>query len=50
MRAFFEDYKRLEKKEVRVEEFQNREIALKIVIESIERYRDKFERAQEKQS
>jgi inorganic pyrophosphatase len=44
MRAFFEDYKRLENKEVRVEEFQNREIALKIVIESIERYRDKYER------
>jgi inorganic pyrophosphatase len=44
MRAFFEDYKRLENKEVRVEDFQNREIALKIVIESIERYRDKYER------
>lgn len=47
MRAFFEDYKRLENKEVRVEEIQNREIALKIVIESIERYRDKYEREQQ---
>lgn len=47
MKAFFEDYKRLENKEVRVEEFQNREVALKIVIESIERYRDKYERGEQ---
>lgn len=38
LRNFFEDYKKLEKKEVKVEQFQNKETALKIVRQSIEDY------------
>lgn len=39
MRNFFEDYKKLEKKSVVVEEFQGRELALDIVKKSIEDYK-----------
>ena len=39
MKAFFEDYKKLEKKEVIVEEFQSKEVAIKILNESIELYK-----------
>ncbi len=42
MRSFFEDYKKLENKTVVVEDFQNREVALQIVQQSIEDYRVKF--------
>ncbi len=42
MRAFFEDYKKLENKTVVVEEFQDRELALGIVRKSIEDYKQKF--------
>ena len=38
MKAFFEDYKKLENKEVIVEEFQSKEVAIKILNESIELY------------
>ena len=39
LRNFFEDYKKLEKKEVKVEQFQNRETAMRIVNQSIEDYK-----------
>ncbi|MEL6637144.1 MAG: inorganic diphosphatase [Bacteroidota bacterium] len=42
MRAFFEDYKKLENKTVVVEEFQDRELAREIVRQSITDYRAKF--------
>lgn len=44
MRNFFEDYKKLEKKTVIVEEFLNRETAQEIVNKAIEDYRVKFEK------
>jgi inorganic pyrophosphatase len=40
MRHFFEDYKKLEKKTVEVEEFQNAELAKEIIRRSIEDYRE----------
>ena len=39
---FFEDYKKLEKKEVKVENFLGRKDAYKIVKESIDLYKKKF--------
>lgn len=42
LRNFFEDYKKLENKTVIVEEFQNKEVALEIVRQSIEDYQVKF--------
>lgn len=42
MRNFFEDYKKLENKTVQVEEFQNAEVAKKIVLKSMEDYKKKF--------
>lgn len=39
---FFEDYKKLEKKEVKVGEFENNEKAYKVVEDSIKMYKDKF--------
>lgn len=42
LRSFFEDYKKLENKEVIVEEFQNRQKALDIVRKSFEDYKVKF--------
>lgn len=42
IRRFFEDYKKLENKEVVVEDFLNRERALVIVNDSIELYRTTF--------
>lgn len=42
MRSFFEDYKKLENKEVKVEEFQNRDIAKEILNKAIEDYDKEF--------
>jgi inorganic pyrophosphatase len=42
LRNFFEDYKKLEHREVVVEEFQSREVAYEIINQSIVDYRDKF--------
>ncbi len=42
LRHFFEEYKALENKEVVVEEFGDKVIALKIIEEAIQAYRDKF--------
>ena len=42
MRHFFQEYKRLENKEVVVEEFQDKSRALKIVEEAIELYKETF--------
>ena len=42
MRAFFEDYKKLEHKEVVVEDFQDREVAFEIVQKAIQDYNDSF--------
>ena len=39
LRHFFEEYKKLEKKTVLVEDFQDREIAIEIILESLERYK-----------
>lgn len=39
-RSFFEDYKKLEKKEVVVEDFQNRDVAFEIINKSIEDYKN----------
>lgn len=38
LRRFFEDYKKLENKDVIMEKFMNKEIAYNIIKESIERY------------
>lgn len=43
LKSFFEDYKKLEKKEVVVEQFQNREVAEQILLQAIEDYKTKFE-------
>ncbi len=42
MKSFFEDYKKLEKKEVQVEDFQSKSVATEIIFESIEFYNRKF--------
>ncbi|MET3877452.1 inorganic diphosphatase [Chitinophaga sp. OAE865] len=42
MRHFFEEYKKLEKKTVVVEEFQNKEKAKQIILQSFEDYRKIF--------
>jgi len=42
MRNFFEDYKKLENKTVVVEEFLNRETAIKILEDSFKMYEEKF--------
>ena len=42
MRNFFEDYKKLEKKTVVVEEFLDKQTAIKILKESFEMYNEKF--------
>ncbi len=42
VKSFFEDYKKLEHKEVIVEDFQGRETALKIIEEGLAVYREKF--------
>ena len=42
MRSFFEDYKKLEKKEVQVEEFQGREKAIQILEDCMEKYNRKI--------
>ena len=42
LKRFFEDYKKLEEKEVKVEEFLGPEEAIRTVAEAIERYADKF--------
>jgi inorganic pyrophosphatase len=39
LRNFFEDYKKLENKEVIVEEFLDKEMAIKIILQSIEDYK-----------
>ncbi len=44
LRSFFEDYKKLEKKQVVVEEFQSRELALEILKQAINDYEVKFGR------
>jgi len=42
LRSFFEDYKKLENKEVIVEDFQNREVAMEVIKQSIIDYENKF--------
>ncbi len=42
LQNFFEDYKKLENKTVEIEEFQNREVALRVVKQSMVDYRNKF--------
>ena len=42
LKNFFEDYKKLENKEVVVEDFQNKATALKIIEQSIVDYQEKF--------
>ena len=42
LRSFFEDYKKLENKEVIVEDFQNREVAMEVIRQSIIDYDKKF--------
>jgi inorganic pyrophosphatase len=42
LRHFFEEYKTLEKKEVKVEEFENARLAKKILQHSINDYKAKF--------
>lgn len=42
LQNFFEDYKKLENKTVEIEEFQNREVALQVVKQSMVDYRNKF--------
>lgn len=42
VRSFFEDYKKLENKDVKVEEFQGRDVALEIIRQSIVMYNETF--------
>ena len=42
LRNYFEQYKVLENKQVQIEEFQNKEVAYKIINEAIELYKKKF--------
>jgi len=42
LRNFFEDYKKLEKKEVKVEKFQEKATAQQILMQSIEDYQKEF--------
>lgn len=42
MRNFFEDYKKLENKAVKVEDFQNKTVAMEIIEQSIVDYQSKF--------
>jgi inorganic pyrophosphatase len=42
LRNYFEQYKVLENKEVQIKEFQDREIAYKVITEAIELYKQKF--------
>lgn len=42
VRSFFEDYKKLENKEVIVEDFQGKDVALEILKESFDLYDQKF--------
>lgn len=42
LRHFFEEYKRLENKSVKVEEFQDKSVALRIIEDAIEAYKEKF--------
>ena len=42
VRSFFEDYKKLENKEVKVEDFQGRDVAIEIIRASIELYNETF--------
>ncbi len=42
LRSFFEDYKKLENKEVIVEDFQNRDVAFEVIKQSIIDYDNKF--------
>jgi inorganic pyrophosphatase len=42
LRSFFEDYKKLEKKTVIVEEFEGKETAVKIINEAVALYKEKF--------
>lgn len=42
LKHFFENYKTLEKKKVVVDEFQSKEKASEIILESIERYKKRF--------
>lgn len=42
LRSFFEDYKKLENKEVIVEEFQGKKVALEVIQQSIVDYQNKF--------
>jgi len=42
LKSFFQDYKKLEYKTVVVEEFQNREVAMKVVEQAIKDYDAKF--------
>ena len=43
MRHFFEEYKKLENKEVKVEEFQGADVAKEILFKAIEDYNNKIE-------
>jgi len=42
LRNYFENYKILENKQVRIEDFQTKEVAFEIINEAIELYRQKF--------
>ena len=42
LKSFFEDYKKLEQKEVEIEEFLGREEAIKIINQALEDYKVKF--------
>lgn len=42
LKNYFEQYKVLENKQVQIDEFQNKDIAFRIIMESIELYKQKF--------
>jgi inorganic pyrophosphatase len=42
LKRFFEDYKKLEHKDVLVEQFSGKEAAFKVILESVQLYKEKF--------
>lgn len=42
LRSFFEDYKKLENKTVEVQDFQNKKVAMEVILQAMKDYDEKF--------